>query len=414
MGIETFGETLRRLRGDMSLRDVARLANCGKSHISDLENGRRAPSLAIATALDRALGANGRLVARLPSPPNRAPAPLPSRDEWEEMSELLRRTFLKRGLAVATLPAIGLKELKHIAMAINDARRYADTEIVAHFERQLVDCAADDRAHGPKQSISIALGLVAAIENMTKEAKSDVRHSLLKIGARTAEFIGWLYRDIAMPEPAGYWRDRAMEWAQATGDFPMQGYVLLKKSQSAWDQRDALRMLTFAEATQEGPWRLPPHVQAEAVQQEARGHAMLNGDMRLIEPKLELARELLIQDSKTAGIAAHYNEPLFSLQVAICYHEAGEIERAIELYERWLSPQSFPRRDYGYFLALRGAAFAAAEQADQAAISGLEALTLAQETNSARTHQEILRLIGQLRPWQHRESVRELRHAVLT
>ena len=38
-----------------------------------------------------------------------------------------------------------------------------------------------------------------------------------------------------MPESAEYWRDRAMEWAQAAGDGPMQGYVLLKKSQAAWD-----------------------------------------------------------------------------------------------------------------------------------------------------------------------------------
>jgi hypothetical protein len=40
-------------------------------------------------------------------------------------------------------------------------------------------------------------------------------------------------------------------------------------------------------------------------------------------------------------------------------------------------------------------------------------LELARETNSARTHQEVLRLVGQLRPWQHMESVRELRHAIL-
>ncbi|MFI6736770.1 helix-turn-helix domain-containing protein [Nonomuraea sp. NPDC050451] len=413
MGTETFGEALRRLRGDMSIRDVARLANCGKSHISDLENGRRAPSLAIATALDRALGANGRLVARLPPPPDCAPAPQPHRDEWEDLSELLRRTFLRRGLAAVTLPAIGLEDLKHIAMAINDARRYADKEVAAHLERQLVDCAANDRTREPRQSIPTALGLVAAIEDMAKEAKPDVRHSLFKVGARTAELAGWLYRDIAMPEPAGYWRDRAMEWAQATSDFPMQGYVLLKKSQSAWDQRDAQRMLALAVAAQEGPWRLPPHVQAEAVQQEARGLAMLDGDTKLIESKLELARDLLTQDGKATGIAAHYDEPLFSLQVAICHQESGESERAIETYERWLSPQAFSRRDYGYFLALKGEAFAAAEQPDQAATSGLEALTLAQETNSARTRLEILRLIGRLQPWQHRESVRELRYAIL-
>ncbi len=54
-----------------------------------------------------------------------------------------------------------------------------------------------------------------------------------------------------MAELAGYWRDRAIEWAQEAGDSVMQGYVLLKKSQAAWDDRDALGMRTLAQAVQE-------------------------------------------------------------------------------------------------------------------------------------------------------------------
>ena len=40
-------------------------------------------------------------------------------------------------------------------------------------------------------------------------------------------------------------------------DFAMPGYILIKKSQSAWDARDAARMLGLAEAVLEGPWQLP-------------------------------------------------------------------------------------------------------------------------------------------------------------
>ncbi|WP_198679361.1 helix-turn-helix domain-containing protein [Thermomonospora amylolytica] len=338
---------------------------------------------------------------------------LPEDDEWRSMTELLRRTFLKRGLAAVTLPALGLDELKHIAAALSDARRYADHEVATHFQRQLADCAANDRTRGPKQSIPIALGLVAAIEKTAGDAKPAIRRSLLRVGAQVAEFLGWLYRDIAMPELAGYWRDRAVEWAQAAGDFPMQGYVLLKKSQAAWDERDALRMLTLAEASQEGPWSLPPRVRAEALQQEARGHAMLDGDLSVIESKLEDARELLDQDKEASGIAAHYDKALFGLQVAICYNEAGQPDRALGLYEEWLSPRTFSRRDYGYFLSLKSEALVSARAPDDAADTGLEALALARETCSARTHQEVLRLVGRLRPWKNRESVRELREAVL-
>lgn len=336
-------------------------------------------------------------------------------DEWLRMSELLRRTFLKRGMAAVTFPAIGLDELKHIAAALNDARRYTDQAVVGYFRRQLCECAENDGTRGPKHSIPDALGLIAAIEQMASDAKPAVRRELLAVGSQTAEFAGWLYRDIAMPELANYWRDRAVEWAQAASDLPMQGYVLLKKSQAAWDERDALRMLTLAQAAQEGPWRLPARVRAEAAQQEARGHAMLSSDLALVEPKLDQARTLLAEDKteNNVPIAAHYDEALFALQVAICYCEACRPDEALALYETWLTEDTFSRRDYGYFLSLKSEAFATAEAPDEAAATGLQALSLARETNSARTHQEVLRVVGQLQPWRDRAQVRELRAAVL-
>jgi transcriptional regulator with XRE-family HTH domain len=62
MGAESFGQALRRLRGDLSIRELARRANCGKSHVCDLEQDRRKPSGQVAAALDKALGAGGLLV----------------------------------------------------------------------------------------------------------------------------------------------------------------------------------------------------------------------------------------------------------------------------------------------------------------------------------------------------------------
>lgn len=58
-----FSDALRRLRGDRSIRDVAKLAAVSKTQISDLESGRRRPTQAMAAALDKALGAGGELIA---------------------------------------------------------------------------------------------------------------------------------------------------------------------------------------------------------------------------------------------------------------------------------------------------------------------------------------------------------------
>ncbi|MGI8335717.1 helix-turn-helix domain-containing protein [Actinomadura scrupuli] len=334
--------------------------------------------------------------------------------EWMGEGDVRRRMFLAGGLAAATLPAIGVEGLRHIAAALEDAHRYADGSVVGHFRQQLDACAAEDRAYGPKRTLPAVLGVVAAIEHTTRHAKTAVRPELLRLGARGAEFAGWLYRDITMPELANYWRDRAVEYAQAAGDLPMQGYVLLKKSQSAWDERDGLRMLTLAQAAQQGPWQLPARVRAEAVQQEARGHAMLTGDWALVEPKLDEARTLL--ETSTPGVdgpGTHYGEALFTIQTAICFGEAGKPQQAVALYDQALSGNTFSRRDRGYFLSLQGKAYAAAHSPDDAARAGLDALALARETDSARTMQELARLVRALRPWQAHSRVRSLRDAVL-
>jgi hypothetical protein len=163
---------------------------------------------------------------------------------------------------------------------------------------------------------------------------------------------------------------------------------------------------------------LPARVRAEAEQQQARGHAMLSGNLALVESKLSDARGLLDQDRASADtpateIATHYDAALFGLQVAICYCEAGQPEPSLELYGRWLSLETFSRRDYGYFLALKGEAHAMAGEPDNAAVAGLEAFSLARETESVRTVQQVTRLAVQLGPWRDRESVHGLRKAVL-
>jgi hypothetical protein len=71
-----------------------------------------------------------------------------------------------------------------------------------------------------------------------------------------------------------FWYDRAMEWAQAANDTAMQGFVLLRKSQMAFEERDVHLVVTLAEAACLGPWTLPPAIRAEATQQRALGLAM--------------------------------------------------------------------------------------------------------------------------------------------
>ncbi|MGV9386159.1 helix-turn-helix domain-containing protein [Nonomuraea sp. NPDC003707] len=65
MSEETFGQILRRLRmgADLTLRMAARRADVGKTTVEDLEKGRRGTTRRIAAALDKAVEANGEIIA---------------------------------------------------------------------------------------------------------------------------------------------------------------------------------------------------------------------------------------------------------------------------------------------------------------------------------------------------------------
>ncbi|SBW24964.1 DNA-binding protein [Candidatus Protofrankia californiensis] len=313
--------------------------------------------------------------------------------------------------AARILPFAGLDEMRHMAAALNDARRYLDGSVVGFFARQFERCKADDGQLGPLRVLPLVLGILGAIQQYARDVQPKVRRDLLAVGADGAEFVGWLYRDLHDPGSAAYWYDRAMEWAQEAGDLPMQGYILLRKSQMAYTERDALRVLTLAQAAQYGPWQLPPHVRAEVTQQEARGLAMTGEPIEIVERKLNDARTLLAtaDADDVSLLGAQYDEGTWLLRSASCYVEAGKPRQAAMLYGEVLATSTLARRDEGYYRARRAVACALGGEPDEAAQEGLEALRLAASTNSQRTNREVARVVEILAPWQGRSGPRELR-----
>lgn len=328
---------------------------------------------------------------------------------------LSRRSFITHGFAAAALSSLGLDEAQHIVQALGDARRYLDGTVIDYFHRQLEVCKADDGNRGPRQTLPVVLGILGAIEQCVRDVTPEVRRELLLVGARGAEFAGWLCRDVHLQAAAVFWHDRATEWAQETGDLAMQGYVLLKKAQMAYDDRDAVRVFTFARAAQDGPWNLPPKVRAEVAQQEARGLAMLGEGLASVERKLENARTYFAQADAhdTSQLGSHYSGSSLTLQTASCYIEAGKPQHAASLYEGVLATGVLSLRDQGYFLARRASALALAGEPDDAAATGLESIQLASTTSSTRTKREIGRAVRTLQPWASRPGPRALREALL-
>jgi hypothetical protein len=314
-----------------------------------------------------------------------------------------------------TLPAVDLDQLQHVAAALDDAHRYLDGSVVAYFHQQLDRCKADDGNLGPAKALPMVLGVLGAVHHHARDVKPVARRALLEVGSDCAEFAGWLYRDLHDLTSAGYWHDRAIEWAQEAGDLAMQGYVLLKKSQMAYEGRDALRVLTLAQAAQNGPWQLPAKVRAEVTQQEARGLAMLGEPIGVIERKLDEACSLLTAAGDApdeSRLGAYYDEGTSLLRAASCYIEAGHPRRAACLFGDVLTSGVLSRRDEGYFRARRAVAFALSGEPDDAAREGLQSLCMATLTKSQRTTCELARVVKLLAPWSNRPGPRELSEAM--
>jgi transcriptional regulator with XRE-family HTH domain len=448
-----FGAVLQRLRDEAGLSQSAlgQLVHYSGDMIGAVEKAERWPTPKLTAALDQALDSDGTLTRLLPaveaqraaeqenktrdvangSPVGPAtillsiqmdgsPGYVPS-----DRRELLRNAGITLGgltfdtnAALSSTPAAKLEDLRHLKAALDDAHRFLDADVVAHFRRLLDAAISKDGNNGPRDTLPVVFGILSAIETSARDVKPSIRRQLLRVGAECAELAGWLFRDLSSPTTADYWRDRAIEWAQESGDQAMQGYVLLKKAQAAYDERDALRMLTLAQAVQEGPWLLPHRVRAEAAQQEARGEAMLGGAPEQIERKLDEARQLLAKDDpdeerEGGDLARHYGPVLLAVQTAICHKEAGRPAAAVRLYEQQLSEGTFSRRDHGYFSALMADALALSGEPDEAARVGLQALAVASTTGSARTLRELHQLVNDLGPWTRRQPVAELREAVL-
>ena len=313
-------------------------------------------------------------------------------------------------------PALNIDERQHAAAALANARRYFDSPVVDYFRRRLDTCMMSDGEQGPTRTLPVVLGLLGAVEQHGREVQPAVRRELLSFAACGAEFAGWLYRDANNPVQARFWYDRATEWAQEAGDLLMQGYVLLKKSQMAYDARDALRVFTLAQAAQEGPWQLPTRIRAEVTQQEGLGMAMCGEPLPEVERKFDDARQLLAR--ATAGgdqpglPGAYFTDTTLMLRTATSFTEAGKPARAAALFGEVLTSADLSRRDAGFFRARRAAALALSGEPDEAATVGLESIEVAAATNSRRTLRVLAEVMGTLTRWRGRPAVRELHDAM--
>ncbi|MEV7775396.1 XRE family transcriptional regulator [Kitasatospora sp. NPDC086791] len=302
--------------------------------------------------------------------------------------------------------------------ASEDASEEPSSARLSALRDALDEAARTDSLLGPRESLPRALAILADIADAAREAHAPLRRELLLLGARAAEFAAWLYRDSgAAAEHTAYWHDRAVEFATMGGDGALHAYVLLRKAQAADD--DPARMRDLAHAAHAGPWSLPLRPRAEALQQEARALALTGVRGDPIDRLLDQAHEAIVAAPPPTGPATctgplgdAYTLERLMAQSALCHRESDQAARAVEEFRSCLDTATFGPRDRAFYTAALSGALADANEPDEAARAGLDALAIAAGAGFGRALAELHRTSALLAGHARRPAVRQLHQAV--
>jgi transcriptional regulator with XRE-family HTH domain len=432
-----FGAALRaeRTRAGMSLRELGRAVHYDHSRLSRAENGEHLPALGYVRSIDAALGtgdllATLRRLAEQPGPPQPdlemgavaggQDDPQPATVELHLPDGRVMRVSISRrqlgellaaggALAMVRKGLFNTDETHRLRRAL-DRPRDVDTRVAGYFARLLEEHYTADKMLGPADLVPAAHAEIATVDRLRRDAQPDVRRLLTSVQCQYAEFLGWLYQDVGDSNTAMYYSDRATELAQTSGDKQMIAYLLIRKSNIAYRAGDAIRAIELAAAAHHDHDGIDPKILALACQQEARSWA-ITGDYDHCQPKLDQAADHLTHagPEATPGTPTyihHYGTDVLEDQAATCYRDLGRTERAITIFQRKIDELPHGHdRDRGYRMAKLAVAYAHNHQPRPAASLGLQALTLARHTGSARTESELQPLAGQLSRWRTQPDV---------
>ncbi|MET3986054.1 helix-turn-helix transcriptional regulator [Streptomyces sp. PvR034] len=310
---ESFGEALRRLRGSRSVRDVARLAACGKTHVSDLENEKRQPTRAIATALDQALGAGGELIALAEARPGASPL-----DQADALQQ-----GLHQALAAGPLTDASLDEWEYTVGRHGRATRYRpEGELLPELLADFTDLRlilTHRQAAPTRKRLTIAVAQMSGLMALT----------LLKLGDGRSR--AWWRTGRAAAVAA---EDRAtLSWMYA-----QEAYQLYYGG----DPEGAVELAGRAQYLAGG---LPCVGPALAAPLEARALAVLQqregAKDALARAEAALAR---LPEAERIGSAFGYSESQLRFHAGNAWTHLGETARAAEQQDRAL--ELYPLRDH--------------------------------------------------------------------
>jgi tetratricopeptide (TPR) repeat protein len=402
-----FGDEVRRLRGEESIRHFCRRIRClDASVLSRIERGVRAPSPETVRILDRELGASGRLIALAAETTfdnSIGYGHDASGDGLFVDGECDSMPISRRGF----ITAVGMEAaFPRIALNRNSSIDYLD-----HF-RQLKRVLVDqDVLFGPTTVIPVVQQQIHVIGQLRKTSGTDTI-GLLEMQTHYAEFAGWLHQDSGDFTAAEYWTDRAFQWSMAAGDDAMSSYILNRKAHLSGDIGDGGETVALAAASiRTAPGGTP--IEALANMRAAHGHALL-GDHKAAQNAYDMALESTEGPEMDPDLpwAGWFDHSYINVHRARSLSTLGEYRSATEQYAQVLDtlPPHYIR-DRTVYTVRAAIAHAGNADVEHAASLGMEALAAGHSTGSGRLAQELRELDEALTPWEDQAAVLEFRDA---
>jgi tetratricopeptide (TPR) repeat protein len=428
---------------------MGELIRYNASYLARIERGERKPPRELAEIVDRELNTSGALlrlwnlvdpnpneirhanhvanqadhvantsqvvasVAHLPAESEEAGITVPCRtsDGGIIFVTLPRRTFLSGlGLSAVTAAVTGPPAIAQARSVPLAGVAAPDLNPAEHF-RQLRQVLIDnDNLLGPLRTIPTVEAQISAIQQLRQVHGGSDGRDLLYIQTQYAEFCGWLHHDAGNFQASRYWLDRALEWSYATGDIDITTYILARKGQLAGDMGDAITAIGVSTAAK-AQARPDTKLGAIAATYAAYGHALAKdptASARALDDAQTILSTLDLDPSSPWG--TWMDSSYVDVHRARSHHVLGDHRRAAEGFQNAIIglPSGY-HRDRGVYLARESLAHAGAKETEQAATVGLQALSIAQATSSARIITELTRLDGQLERWGSIPAVSEFR-----
>jgi transcriptional regulator with XRE-family HTH domain len=260
---DDFGTRLMRLRiaSGRSLAQAADRIHISRSHLGNLETGRKRPTAEIAKACDAAFGASGALI----------------------VLALEARTCRKTEPSGWRAPRSGAAK----ACFSQDPGEVLEACTVSF--RQWRAAGQHERPRDLLAGLATEAGHVAEVASTA--GRGTLQDDLWMLAARYAEFTGWMFQEAAQDAAAERWTKTATDWATRAGDHDMASYAWERRALTALYNGDAEATVALARRAGECSG-VSPRVLGLAARREAQGHA-LGGDKGAYQCALDRSRELL-------------------------------------------------------------------------------------------------------------------------